>query len=416
MTATLSALLAVTVLTTGTVATTSASAAPAKGDPIVIYTVASPDFFGGVGAGLKAAAKAINDKGGVKDPAGGPNRPFKVVVCDDAGGANASAKCGRDAVDAGALAVVGSQSAYGAQYEPIIFEAGIPFVAGGAYDTPALTNDLSFPINNSVVEMSGGFQFLGSSIGLKKSWSIIPDLPSADAIKPVVDAANDAAGVDQVGESKISSGTTSTPDYTPYAAAAADSGAQFIWMNIGPGGVGMMKALATQGVDFHETGVLAAANVVSLADLKPLGKFKDGVYFVGTAFPATYNANKGVRQYNKEMDALGDTKSPRVEASMMAWTGLHVIANLVPSMTEITPAALVTAMKAAGPIQYGPLAPFDWSKKAYSEGLLAALRIFTNYMLPMRVVGEKLLPISRDFVPNNAKFKVTKAGQLKSTG
>jgi hypothetical protein len=37
-------------------------------------------------------------------------------------------------------------------------------------------------------------------------------------------------------------------------------------------------------------------------------------------------------------------------------------------------------------------------------------------MLPMRVVDEKLLPISRDFVPNDTKFKVTKAGQLKSTG
>jgi branched-chain amino acid transport system substrate-binding protein len=401
----------------GVGATPAVAAKKPTGKAIVLFTVATPSAFASVGTAMKAAAKAINDAGGVVDPAGGPNRPIAIEVCDDAAGANAAADCGRKAVSDGALAVVGSQSAYGAQYLPITFNAGIPFVAGGAYDTPSLTNALSYPIINPVQSSVGGFQYLGKALGLKTAWQVSADAPQADAVEPQTVQAYADAGVKRLGVSKVAvTSATSTPDYTPYAAAAASSGAQMITMNIGPGGVGVMKQLLTQGVSFHKTAVMADTNVVSLQDLKPLGSKASGVYFVGASYPSGYTQDPGVKQYNQEMDAYGDKKNPRTEGSMMAWTGVHVIANLVPKMSDVTPAALVVAMKAAGPLQFGPMAPWDWSHPAYASGLFSGLRIFSTSMMVSRVVGSKLTPIVNGFVKSAQPFKVTKAGQVSSGG
>ena len=101
---------------------------------------------------------------------------------------------------------------------------------------------------------------------------------------------------------------------------------------------------------------------------------------------------------------------------MIAWTGMHVVANLFPQMTEISSAALVEAMNTAGPIQFGPTGPFDWSTPAYSDGVLASLRIFAKSTLPMRVVDNKIVPIVKDFVPNDEPFEVSKAGKLSNAG
>jgi hypothetical protein len=394
----------------------NATAKNLTGKPIVLFTIAAPSAFPAVGTGMKAAAQAINNAGGVEDPAGGPNRPISIDICDDSAGANAAATCGRKAISDGALAVVGSQTAFGPQSLQITFNAGIPFVAGGAYDTASLTNALSFPINNPLQVPVGGFQYLGKALGVNTAWNVEADAPQAAAADPLASVAYRASGVRLVGTSKIPlSAATSTPDYTPYAAAATSSKAKMITMDIGPGGVGVMKALLTQGVDFHKTAVMADTNVVSLGDLAPLGSKKDGLYFMGASYPSGYTANPGVAQYNKEMDAFGDNKNPRTEASMMAWTGVHVVANLIPKMTAVTPADLITAMKAAGPLQYGPMAPWDWSKPAYTTGVFKGLRIFSTSMMVSRVQGGQVVPIVTNFVPSNAPFSIDTSGQLSAS-
>src|ERR1700735_4534161 len=145
-------IVAMLVLGSAFVSGPASAATKPTGKPIVLFTVADPTPSGypGVPLGMNAAAKAINAAGGVKDPSGGPNRPIKVVDCNDSAGANASAACGRQAVSDKALAGGGPQAAQGRAYEPIVYSAGIPLVAEGAYDTPALTNPLSFPVTNTL--------------------------------------------------------------------------------------------------------------------------------------------------------------------------------------------------------------------------------------------------------------------------
>ena len=385
----------------------------ATGAPIVLFTVAAPEQFPGVGVGLKAAAKAINDAGGVKDPAGGPNRPIKIDVCSDLAGSNAAADCARKAVSEKALAVVGMQSAFSPVIDPIVFKAGIPVVASGAYGSVDLTDPMSFPIINSQSSgLGGGLAQLSKALGLQSIYEVVPNLPQATALLPVQKQVAKAIGVPIIGTSLINVSSTATPDYTPYAAAAAGSGAGAIYMNIGPGGVGLMKALLTQGVDFSKTAVVADTNVIGFSDLDQLGSGKNGVYFLGNSYPASYTANATVKKFNDEIDASGDTKTARGEAMAMAWEGVHIIADLIPKMSEVSSKALVDAMNSAGKIDPGMTPPFDWSQKAFSSGPLAQFRLFTNQIMVSRVVDGKLVPIVDGFQPLDQPFQINPEGKL----
>jgi branched-chain amino acid transport system substrate-binding protein len=386
----------------------SADAAP-KGTPIVLFTeVDTYKDFPGVEVGAKAAAAAVNAAGGVH------GRPIEIITCQDTGTSNGAATCGRDAIRDHAIAVVGTETAEGPAFDPVVFGAGIPIVAQGAYSTADLTNSLSFPIaDGQASSVGGGFTRLAAALGLKSVYPIIPNLPQATALLPYYATAEKAAGVTQAGQSLVSVTPTATPDYTPYAAAAVSSGTGLVYMDIGPTGVQVMKALLDEGASFYKTAVVADTNVISAADLAPLGTSKTGVYFVGNSYPATATTVPGVKQFNDEINKYGNKTTPRTETMEQAWTGVHVIANLMQKMKTISSAALVSAMKKAGPIQYGPMAPFDWSHKAFTTGLLSSFRIFTNKVMVSRVIHGKVLPIVSGWQTLTKPFKITaKTGKL----
>jgi ABC-type branched-subunit amino acid transport system substrate-binding protein len=135
---------------------------------------------------------------------------------------------------------------------------------------------------------------------------------------------------------------------------------------------------------------------------------------MGGSIPADDTANPAVTQYNKEMDKYGNKTTPRTEASEQAWVGVHVIANLLKTVPTISSAALVKAMNNAGPLQVGPIVPFNWSKHAYSTGFLSQIRIFANQMMVSRVANAKATPVVKSWVPTDQKFTVLKAGQPSS--
>lgn len=66
----------------------------------------------------------------------------------------------------------------------------------------------------------------------------------------------------------------------------------------------------------------------------------------------------GTTQYNDEMAKYGNSSIPKSEASEVSWTAVHVFANVAKTITgTVTPTAFVTALKGAGNIQFGPMAP-----------------------------------------------------------
>jgi hypothetical protein len=390
----------------------SATSAP-TGKPIILFTDAATQYNPGVGAGAKAAAKAINAAGGVKDPSGGPNRPISIVVCDDTSGSNATAACGQEAVSDHALAVVGDETAYGSVFDPIVTSAGIPIIAQGAYAPADLSSPLSFPITNP--QASGvAVGELAVALGQKKLFQISLNIPSYFPGLSYDKQEDAMFGVDVVGKSLITATATASPDLTPIAAAAATSGAGVIFMNVGPQGITVMKEMLAQGVSFQKTAVVADSNVISVQNLASiLGSSDNGIYFIGNAYPSTDTAIPAVKQFDDEMDTYGDTTSARNEGTEQAWEGVHIVANLLATVPTISSAALVTAMEHAGTITPGITPPFNWSKHAYSSGYLAQFRIFTNTAVISRVINGQQVPISNGFVSIDQPFQITNpAGKL----
>jgi ABC-type branched-subunit amino acid transport system substrate-binding protein len=388
---------------------TAASAATASGTPIIIAGEVSVSFFPGVVVGMEAAAKAINAAGGVK------GHPIKIENCDDSVGAsaetpNADETCARDAVSEHAVAVVGTETAFGYAYDPIVFNAGIPIVAQGAYSTPDLTNKLSFPITNGQASsIDGGFSRLARALGVKTVWVMGDASTDYTSLVPQMQAKEKSLGVHQLGQSLIGASSTSTADMAPYAAAAASSGAKLIFMDIGPTGVSLMQSLLTQGINFQKTAVTADTNVISLQDLSSLGSHENGIYFLGNSYPANYTAYSGVKQYDDEMNAFGGLGKtvPRTEASQQAWAGVHIVADALKKASSLTSASLVKALNHLGPQQIGGMPPFNFSKHAFSTGFQANERVFTSSLMVTRVINGKLVPCVSGFQPLDKPFKIT---------
>jgi branched-chain amino acid transport system substrate-binding protein len=80
------------------------SSGPATGDPIVVAANSSLTFFPEAPEAVKAVFDEFNAAGGLN------GRPIEYLVCDDKVDPAASAQCQKDALSAGAVAMVGSSS------------------------------------------------------------------------------------------------------------------------------------------------------------------------------------------------------------------------------------------------------------------------------------------------------------------
>jgi hypothetical protein len=402
------------------VPTSATTIAKPTGQPIILFNeVQSYSELPDVPVGAQAAARAINAAGGIKDPSGGPNRPIKVVECQE-GLTNPSAgaaACGREAVSDAAVAAVGTDTIDSTIFDPIVFAAGIPDVPAEADSSPQILEPLSFPITD-VLASAVGYPFLAKALGVTKVFPMTLDVPGESFSEPFsTTKVQDLAGVKQVGTSTIIGGNSATPDFTPNAAAFVASDAKLTYFDIGPQGVLLMKALASQGVNFKSTAVVGDTNVVASKTLAPLGSHKNGLYFIGNSFPATYTQYKGVAEFNQEIDKYGDVpgignaSTPRTEAEEASWADVQVVAQGLAHAQTISAAGLVAALKKIGPEEIGALPPFDFQHPAFPStgpfATLSHLRIFTDDMMVSREVDGSLVPCVNGFVPVAEPFKIT---------
>ena len=145
--------------------TTSGGAGP-TGEPILLGVIAEGDGATPASPNLpatldatRAAAASVNADGGV----GG--RPLEIVGCDTRGDPNGAAECGREMVDQGVVALVGSFSGFSAGFLPVTEGAGIPSVGhfiGGAADLGAT---LTYPIMAGSPGLIVGQGFLAGELG-----------------------------------------------------------------------------------------------------------------------------------------------------------------------------------------------------------------------------------------------------------
>jgi ABC-type branched-subunit amino acid transport system substrate-binding protein len=399
------ALASVSLGTSAAVAKTSG--AQPKGEPFKLMVVApetgSGYTFPQARLGARAAAKAINDAGGLKDPKGGPNRPIKIVGCDTKFDPNEVTACGRKASAEGVLAMVGSQPTGDDELYDILNKAGIPAIGDSSGSTASLTSPNSYNFYSGVVTIFGMVQ-AAKAAGAKSVTPVIPDLPVAEGLLEPLGTFAKSIGMAVNDPVKLA---VSAVDMASYAAQGLSSGGAQIIVTPGDQALSYVNALLQAGADLQKTPVLTLGVFMNSKLLKELQGSSKGLIAVGEAWPVDYLKNPAVKRYHVEMNKLGDKKTVRDEVGLMSWASVHLIADkLVPLMEDFTAAELTAAVQKVGPVTYDPLMPFDWSKNAVTTGLLGALKTPNKTVMITRSNGKTLVPVVKGFVDYDEPFTI----------
>ncbi|MDJ0385645.1 ABC transporter substrate-binding protein [Streptomyces sp. G-G2] len=97
--------------------------------------------MGGMPAMAKAYERWINAKGGIN------GHKLHVLTCNEHNTATGAADCARQAINAKAVAVVGSYSQYGRAFMAPLEAEGIPFIGGYGVSAEEFQSTLSYPVN-----------------------------------------------------------------------------------------------------------------------------------------------------------------------------------------------------------------------------------------------------------------------------
>ena len=389
-----------------TAGTSAPSGAPIKlAFPVDLTATATVGNWPEAVVGAKAAVKAINAAGGIKDPSGGPNRPLALEVCDTQGDANAAAACARTAVSEKALAVVGGETSEGAAYLPIVFQAGIPDVAGLMPSTPEETSPMAFPIDFGLENLYGQISAIKFG-GKQTSITFVYNNPNIAALAPALKAYAGSIGLTINPDVQIPATAT---DFSSYAVKAASQPGGIAPIFNTADNVNFLHDLVAQGVNFHTRAIADVSASVTAAALAQLGSGVNGLWIVGEGWPVTYTTNAGVAQYVAETDAINKS-TVKDEDGLNSWVGVHILATVLAKASSLTPTALVAALKAAGPIEQEPWGPVDFSHNAVQAGpaaaLLGKLSDYVNTMMVDRVSSGVVTPAVSTFVTFDQPFQV----------
>ncbi|MFD7664858.1 ABC transporter substrate-binding protein [Streptomyces sp. NPDC059788] len=123
-------------------------------EPLTVMTWAPVDTkatnMPGMPAMAQAYARWVNAQGGI----GG--HPLKVLTCNDHNDSVAAARCAQRAVEAKAVAVVGSYSQFGRSFISPLERNGIPYIGGYGVSDEEFASPLSYPVNGGQASLLAG--------------------------------------------------------------------------------------------------------------------------------------------------------------------------------------------------------------------------------------------------------------------
>ncbi|MFI9270773.1 ABC transporter substrate-binding protein [Kitasatospora sp. NPDC052896] len=130
--------------------------------------------------GMTALAQAI---GRQLDGQGGlAGHRLRVLTCDEHNTADGATACAEQAVNAGAVAVIGSYSQFGDSFMPVLENAGIPYLGGYGLSDPEFTSPLSYPVNGGMPALLAGSGRQLVAAGCRTVALIRPDTPVGDQL------------------------------------------------------------------------------------------------------------------------------------------------------------------------------------------------------------------------------------------
>lgn len=154
-------------------------------DPIVVMTWAPENTnatnMPGMPAMAEAYSRMVNAQGGIN------GRPLQVLTCNEHNDTVQAENCAQQAVNAHAVAVIGSYSQYGESFMPLLENAGIPYIGGYGITQDEFTSPLSYPVNGGLPALlAGNGRQLAS--GCRRISLVRPDTEAGDSFPQFLDA------------------------------------------------------------------------------------------------------------------------------------------------------------------------------------------------------------------------------------
>ncbi|MER8100025.1 ABC transporter substrate-binding protein [Kitasatospora sp. NPDC094016] len=143
----------------------------------------------GMTALAEAIGRDVNLKGGLN------GRRLQVLTCNEHNTSEGAKACAQRAVDAKAVAVIGSYSQYGFDFMPVLERAGIPLIGGYGLSQPEFSSPLSYPVDGGMPALIGGSGRQLVEAGCKAVALVRPDTPSGDNLLGYLANALKPAGI-----------------------------------------------------------------------------------------------------------------------------------------------------------------------------------------------------------------------------
>lgn len=330
---------------------------------------------------------------------------LKIVFCDSAANANASATCGQKAVSDHVAGVITLAS--NATYEPYLTQAGIPTV--DILANPIMyKSKISFSIFGGNVANSSGFASGAKALGCTKVVLVNalgePANVTAQAAAAFATTAK-GAGV-QTGTAV--SAPAGTPDMSPFVAKALTSDPDcLVLQGYGADGIALIKATLATGKNVK---ILTGSSYYTPQSLDSLGSEVSKVNFVTVGLPST-SSNPTVKQWVSDIKQYspnpksydGGSAAMWADAQLLAYAARHVqgtvdassmlsyLSGLKAYNPGMLPEVNFTAAPAnpAGPRVFAPYALLV----QYHDGAFSAVgdgsfyNVFTGAKVPLTPLG-----------------------------
>lgn len=317
-----------------------APAAPLK--LMVITAVGTPiQNYPDAEAGAKAAAQAINRRGGIK------GRQLEILVCNQQSNANTAAACARRAAEEGVVAVVGESHNLNASTLPILQANAIPSIGLQPFATVVdWSNPYSFPLHAGSAGNTMGLVWGFKALGAKRIALVPQETATALAQAKLLRNTIKAARLTYAGVIPLPTGIT---DYSPYAQRLREMNADAVVMVAGfPSSLPFIRTAASVGIRpkwGHNAGTIGEP------EAEQLGSLAEGM-LLGANLPSYRQTTyRGIRVYNAEMRAAGYGSDPIHFRSIgiNAWLAVYAVQALAQTMTgEITNRTLFAAANRKG--------------------------------------------------------------------
>lgn len=323
------------------------------GDPVTVMTIAPVDTAAinqpEIHDAAKAAAASINNAGGLN------GHEVKVINCNDGNDTNKAAECARQAVSENVVAVLGGFTTNGATINPILDQAGIPWIGAPGFSPNELADKNSFPL------LSGAPTFAGIAAKAVKDGcttvaTVLYDTPTTGKAVDLINLGLTAAGGQPATNIKV---PTTTTDFGSVAKSAGEADCAIIGLP-NDQTVAVAKAGESVGVDTRYYILSGGLNDTVLSQ-------------AGKAFEGAGSASNFVVASNPVWDeakASTDDVDWTGPYNQDTWASYRVFADVMAGQPDITAATVTAAMNGAKDIDAGGLmAPVDFTTEFAVPGL-----------------------------------------------